>query len=422
MMNKLIIQTSDHWQPEKEYAFHVLLREMLGVDYQVEYQDVQHHIFQLPNDAEWRMIDGFSPAMLSENIRQIIINQPINQSTIQPISPSPDLFAASFFMLSRWEETNSTFRDAHGRFPAEQSLAFKLGFLDRPVVNEWADQVWETLIRLGWQGERKQRKYRLSISCDVDHPKLWWSRMAPLKTMAGALIKRGDGAEAGYWLKNYFFKQKDPYDVFDAWFDLFQREQIVAQFNFMGERPRTSDCWYPLRHPFVKNLMQKITDRGHRIGFHPSYESFDEAKRFHQELCSIRELSPQPVTSGRQHYLRFAAPQTWQMWQAEALQEDCTLGYPEAAGFRCGICHDYPVFDTEQRKMLPLREKPLLAMDVTLAQYCHYTPLQAIEKLAILRAHVEKHGGDFTLLWHNSSWNSPFWEPWQQVFRQFISK
>ena len=105
------------------------------------------------------------------------------------------------------------------------------------------------------------------------------------------------------------------------------------------------------------------------------------------------------------------------MWEAAGLQEDSTLGYPEAEGFRCGICHDYPVFDTEQRKMLHLREKPLIAMDVTFAQYRGYTPEQAEARLSQLRIEVQKHGGDLTLLWHNSSWNTPFWEDWKEVFQ-----
>lgn len=327
-------------------------------------------------------------------------------------------------MLTRWEETHSEVeRDAHGRFPAEKSAAWQQGFLHRPVVNEWADWLWQELVRLGWRGERKRREFKISVSCDVDHPRLWWSVTDRAKTLAGAVFKRGDFQEAKYWLNRPGWNSDlhDPYDVFDEWMDFFEKNGLVAQFNFMGERPYWSNCWYPLRHPFVQGLMEKIAARGHGIGFHPSYEAFENQEMFEQELASLREISPVGITSGRQHYLRFDAPRTWQMWEAAGLREDSTLGYPEAEGFRCGICHDFPVFDTKQRKMLSLREKPLLAMDVTLAQYRRYTPEQAAESLAQLRREVEKHGGDFTLLWHNSSWNTPFWEDWKAVFHDFLS-
>ena len=189
----------------------------------------------------------------------------------------------------------------------------------------------------------------------------------------------------------------------------------------MGERARDSDCWYPLQHPEVKNLLKYLVQRGHRIGFHPSYEAFGNPTRFEQELSSLQAITPIEITAGRQHYLRFSNPQTWATWEAAGLLEDSTLGYPEQEGFRCGICHDFPVFDIHQRKRLRLREKPLLAMDVTLAQYQRYTPSQAEAKLAQLRHTVEKYGGDFTLLWHNSSWNTPFWEDWKPVFQTFIA-
>jgi len=403
----LTIRTAPTHQPEKEYAFYVLLHEMLGVSYRVEYQANRKHILRIPQGAEFEFPDEF-PLLA-------------NPATF-PLRPTPfDPFAAAFYLLSRLEETDlSVERDDHGRFPAAKSKACLGDFLHRPVVNEWAEELWEMLLSYGWRGERKHRKFRLCISCDVDHPRLWWSTIDRAKTILGALVKRGDPNEAAYWFRNHLFHAKDPYDVFEEWFDLFEENGVTAQFNFMGERPKSSDCWYPLRHPFVLRLMEKIAVRGHQIGFHPSYEAYASEESFQAELESLREVSPLPVTAGRQHYLRFSTPQTWQCWESAGLLEDGTLGYPEAEGFRCGICHDYPVFDVAQRRMLRLRERPLLAMDVSLAWYREYSPEQAIEHLCNLRSTVEKHGGDFSLLWHNSSWNTPFWEDWKRVFRGIL--
>ncbi len=408
MMNTIKIQTADCFRPEKEYAFHVLLREMLGLDYVVEYQTLESHILQIPNGAALTFLDKFT---------QLTQPQPY-----QLQFPPADPFFATFWMLTRLEEAhNPDVLDAHGRFPAAQSQAFKQGFLHRPVVNEWADELWEALVRLGWQGTRKTRKFQLSLSCDVDHPRLWWSAADRVRTLAGALFRRGDFSEASYWFKNHLFEKKDPYDVFEEWLEIFAQQNLIAQFNFMGARPRSSDCWYPLNHPFIGRLMAKITEKGHKIGFHPSYEAYDDQALFEHELASLRAVSPVEITAGRQHYLRFSAPKTWQMWESAGLLEDSTVGFAEAEGFRCGICHDYPVFDIKQRKMLQLREKPLIAMDVSLAQYRAYAPEQGLENLSQLLKTVERHQGDFTLLWHNSSWNTPFWENWKSVFRKFIA-
>ena len=56
-----------------------------------------------------------------------------------------DIFAASFFLISRYEEYLPHVRDAHERFTAEQSLAFKYRFLEKPVIDIWAYKLLEKL-------------------------------------------------------------------------------------------------------------------------------------------------------------------------------------------------------------------------------------------------------------------------------------
>ena len=49
-----------------------------------------------------------------------------------------DAFAASFYLVTRYEEYLPYVRDEYGRFQAKESVAWKNGFLDKPVVNMWA--------------------------------------------------------------------------------------------------------------------------------------------------------------------------------------------------------------------------------------------------------------------------------------------
>ena len=440
----LTIETTADFAAEKEYCFHVLFREMLGAEYEVIWKEQADYTVRLPNGNVLIIQDHFfykteegnyrNPQNLPEAVKVISYNNleiihlygnpfvEMDQNAQQhSIRCGSDLFAATFFMLTRWEESATAERDRHGRFPASEAAAVRFGFLDRPVVNEWADLLYEMLVQLGWKQPRPPRRFKLSVSCDVDHPRLWWSVSDRFKTLAGSLFVRGNVKEFSYWLRRYIFRAGDPYDVFEEWMDILDACGLKAHFNFLGERAPSSDCYYPLRHPFVRKTVAKLAKRGQSIGFHPSYEAFENAGLFLRELNSVRDISPVPVTTGRQHYLRFEAPDTWNVWENTGMTWDSTLGYSEADGFRCGICHDFPVFDIVQRKMLNLREKPLIAMDVTLAQYRKYTPEAALEKLQALKHTVRKHQGEFVFLWHNSSWNTYFWEPWKKVFLEFIS-
>ncbi len=61
---------------------------------------------------------------------------------------SADIIASTYFLVSRYEEmVRRDARDCHGRFPGRESFPFRAGFLDRPVVEEYA-----ALLR-SWLGE-----------------------------------------------------------------------------------------------------------------------------------------------------------------------------------------------------------------------------------------------------------------------------
>ena len=56
-----------------------------------------------------------------------------------------DIFAAGFYMVSRYEEYLPFTADEHGRFEAQQSIAFQYDFIEKPVVNYWALKLKEKL-------------------------------------------------------------------------------------------------------------------------------------------------------------------------------------------------------------------------------------------------------------------------------------
>jgi len=438
----LIIRTNPCRLPEKQYCFDVLLDEFLGIPYRVEINaqlpDLQ---IILPNQKRIVFPDTFLEPSAGTTLFSpvstvqvgLTLPHPFRNSLPLPVICGSDRFlettdgfecgldmiASSFFMLSRWEEYISPVKDAHGRFPATASLAFRAGFLQRPVVNEYLDLLWDMLVRLGWDQPRRQRNYQMHLSHDVDHPLLWWAPQDRLRTLAGSLLKRGHWQEFRYWL-NYRDK-KDPFDTFDELMEWSERAGVQSHFNFLGERPASSDCYYPLKHPFTLKLLQKITARGHLLGFHPSYEAFDNAHKFNAELESLRTVSPQAIETGRQHYLRFAVPDTWQMWENAGMRWDSSLGYADAPGFRCGICYEFPAFNVLRRMPLSLKEKPLIAMDVTLALYGGNDPQEGLTTLMNLREEVKKHSGEFVLLWHNSSLNDYRWKDWKAAYEIFLS-
>ena len=51
-----------------------------------------------------------------------------------------DIFSASFYLLSRYEEYLPHAKDMYGRYAFENSLAYKNKFLNIPLINIWIQQ------------------------------------------------------------------------------------------------------------------------------------------------------------------------------------------------------------------------------------------------------------------------------------------
>ena len=115
----------------------------------------------------------------------------------------------------------------------------------------------------------------------------------------------------------------------------------------------------------------------------------------------------QETWGGRQHYLRWEPGTTWAAYEEAGLDYDTSAGYADRPGFRLGTCSEVPVFDVRAGRRLTVRERPLVAMEVALIDQAGLSYDAALAELAALKAQCVRHGGLFTLLWHNRRLVSP---------------
>lgn len=319
-----------------------------------------------------------------------------------------DLISSSYFMLSRWEETVDDQKDEHDRSTGKNSIAYKYDFLQRPIVNEYADVLWKILIMAGYNGTRKKHNYRAVITHDIDQPYLWPSWFINVKHLAGDLLKRKDLSmffEDLISLYNTAIKGKrDPFDHHDYLISFANENSYKAHFNFIISALSKFDQSLPVSDSRLKGLISKIEANGHIVGYHPGYNVVNDEMLFKKELNQLQSIVSQKIISGRQHYLRFKVPDTWRIWDAAGMEWESSMGYSDLPGFRCGTCYSYSVFDCKERKKLKLKEKPLLLMDATLV---HYLKSAEIPSLHSLKNECKKHGGEWLTLWHNDLVSHP---------------
>jgi hypothetical protein len=322
-----------------------------------------------------------------------------------------DILGSSFFMFSRYEELVVPERDMHGRFPASASLAFQNGFLERPIINEYIEILWAYMHRL-WPGlNRKPRSFRILPSHDIDIPfqyllKSLWKIL--LKSGGDIYYRKSMRMAANSminWVNVKYGTQLDPYNTFDWILQITEKAGLKAVFNFMSGGRLPLDYYYSIKNKNIQDLLKNILLKGHEIGFHPSYRTFSDGNLWRAEFDQLKiYLDGYRIRGGRQHFLRFDVPVTWRYWSENGLEYDSTLSFADHAGFRCGTCYEYPVFDLLRRRKLPLKERPLIVMDRTVIDKPYMnlgsTP-DALNFMMDLKKQCLQYDGDFVVLWHN---------------------
>ena len=180
--------------------------------------------------------------------------------------------------------------------------------------------------------------------------------------------------------------------------DLSEKSGIKSRFYFISDGLTNYDNRYKINDTRCLNIINNINQRGHVIGLHSSYNTFDNGIQFKREKVLLESTIGMEIIEGRGHYLRFEVPTTWQIWEDCGMEVDSTCGYADIEGFRCGTGHEYSVFNILSRQKLKLKERPLLLMDKT---FYFYQNLDETERKEIISSIID-NTNMFTMLWHNT--------------------
>jgi hypothetical protein len=415
----LLVDAPAGYEPERRYILEVIFSDWLGLDWtlrQGERVDVRIALGEDPEGAAVVLPDvlfatapeaWLTPASLP-SVRRAADGLPVLYGSEDDV----DVLGSAFFMLTRYEELVVADRDRFGRFPAAASVATREGFLDTPIVDAYVERLWEALNAAWPRLRRAPRAYEVVLTHDIDDP-LTTLEHGPrdvVRQLGGDLVRRRDPRLAGRRLRSLIGDHGvDPNNTFDFLMDVSERHGLRSAFYFLAhrdERPRPGP--YLFEHPWVRALIGRIARRGHEIGIHPSHCTYRDAERTREELARLRRVAEgqgvqQEHWGGRQHFLRWANPDTWRNWEAAGLRYDSTLAYSEAVGFRAGTCHPYRAFDLQARRPLDLQERPFQVMDVALLSSMAL-PLDAARATVLqIAAECRRYRGSLGILWHNNT-------------------
>ena len=331
-----------------------------------------------------------------------------------------DLFAASFYLISRYEEYLPFTPDKHGRFEADQSLAYKNNFLYDPIVDNWLCYLGEILNKKYSTFKPCSREFKYISTIDIDNAYAYLYKGA-VRTI-GATMRDLLKLNFSENVKRFqtFKGERDPFDTYSYFDSQHKKYGITPIWFFLVGKYSTYDKNLPLNNESFKSLIHEISERT-EIGIHPSYESNKSFEKLKKEFVYLSKLSEKPIVRSRQHFLKLLFTETYQNLIKLGIKEDYTLGYASDVGFRASTCTPFYFFDLHSNTESQLRIFPFQVMDATLNQYMKLNVEEAIDKVALILDKVKKVKGTFISLWHNESLSDHgHWKGWEIVYKKML--
>ena len=336
-----------------------------------------------------------------------------------------DIFAATFYLVSRYEEYLPHEKDMYGRYAHKNSLAFKESFLQLPLINIWikdfALELKKKISDFNAQyllTDRQGSMFRFTPTYDIDIA-YSYKYKGLLRNIGGFLkspsIKR---------IKVLLGLQKDPFDAYTWINELHEQHKLQAVYFFLvaernGQYDKNILPDKDIMWRLVKQHAKKYT-----IGIHPSWQSGDNLSLLKKEMQLLGEMA-QAVTIvpavSRQHYIRFNLPEGYQKLIDVGITDDYSMGYGSINGFRASVASSFFWYDLQNEQQTNLRIHPFCFMEANSFYEQHFTAAQAYKELVQYYKECKAVNGTLITIWHNNFLGTAKeFEGWKEVYEKFI--
>jgi hypothetical protein len=314
-----------------------------------------------------------------------------------------------FFSLSRLEERGYPDLDRYNRFPVGGALIGP----ERGRLYPWADHAARDLAAaiIGQAEPPPRTRYQVKFTHDIDTLKGYHRALEPARSAIGDILKRSNPQAAWKRIRHSYFGG-EPFSSIRRLVNLSERCGIKSNFYFMGPSTDLMDSTYAMRWPqLTRRIADEIRARGHELGFHPGFRTFDNPAEWMRQRDGIEAIIGATLRQGRHHVLRYDSAITPRIWSDAGMELDCTLSYPEVAGFRSGTCRPHHAYDLVARETLPLKQQSTAVMEFGFfgGKYFDHSVEQALADSLWAVDMCRKFGGTFTILHHPGQLEQNAW-------------
>ena len=413
--------------PRLQYTCSFIFKELLGIDFSitVDSEEFKNYKGAKINYSNSKILDsGFNiqnhSLLFESNIKEqdvscFVVNNYKGFFNTHNSDWPFDIFAAVFYLISRYEEYLPHTKDMYGRYSHKNSLAFKEGFLQLPLVNIWVR---------GFAAALKKKFPDLNVAFpafnfvptyDID--------------IAYAYKYKGFVRNIGSFLKLPSIErikvlarlQKDPFDTYDSLNELHRRNNLHPLYFFLVAEKNGRYDKHILPHKNVMWQLVRQHAKKYTLGIHPSWQSGDTFSLLKKEKGYLEEMSEKIIANSRQHYIRFNLPEGYQKLINSGLKEDYSMGYGSINGFRASVASAYYWYDLSKEEQTDLRIHPFCFMDANSFYEQQYTAAQAYDEMLHYYKVCKDVNGTLITIWHNNFLGSAKeFNGWKEVYEKFI--
>lgn len=331
-----------------------------------------------------------------------------------------DIFAASFYLLSRYEEYLPHVKDEYGRFTAEESLAFKNKFLTQPVIDVWAYKFRALLISHYPNVVFTNRNYKVTPVIDV--PSAYLFKMKGVMRTFGGSIRDLFRFQFKQLYNRYLVLlglQNDPYDNFKY---IINRQKSTSfkfiVFFLIGDFSTYDKSINIQKKKFV-SLIKQVGDYC-KIGLKASYFALENKDTLKIEKLRMENAINGPLLASRHSFSKLNLPESYRNLVELEIPEDFTMGYINHVGFRAGTCTPFFFYDLDYEIQTPLKISTYHLLDYALLK--HQSLLDKKKALKEIISQVKKVNGTFVSVFHNYTFSSiKRWEHYKELFNIIIN-
>ncbi len=331
-----------------------------------------------------------------------------------------DIFSASFYLLSRYEEYLPHVKDIHDRFPPLESLAYKNNFLQLPVVDIWANKLLIKLKERFPDLKSRDNKYTYNSIIDVTTSHCYAHR-GIVRSFAGLIldITSLKFKRVLQRIAVWFDPEKDPYNNFSWLIDCHKKYNITSLFFFQFAEYSTFDKNVSTNNNRFQFLIKSISDYS-IVSLCASYSSFHNTDLLKKEKKSLSNVINRPINYSRLRYNRVDIPLTYRNLVEAEFTDDYTMGYTHEMGFRASTSFPFYFYDINLEVQQPIKIHPFAVHDYALSKLKSIEEINA--KLDFVYGQIKNVNGKFNTVFSNELLGEQGVVDWKQLYENVLRK